>query len=123
GGFAAGARSVRAAGSDVAAFETPDSLRADGVEVVLGQARFVDGRTVEAAGRRLEARRFVVCTGAEPVVPPIPGLREAPHLTYWTVFDLNDLPGRMLVVGGGPIGVELAQAFRRLGSDGTVFQP
>ena len=120
--FAAVSRRVRDAVSGVAAFETPDSLRAEGVEVVLGQARFVDTRTVEAAGRRLEARRFVVCTGAEPVVPAIPGLQEAPHLTYRTVFDLNDLPRRLLVLGGGPIGVELAQAFRRLGSEVTVFE-
>lgn len=120
--FAAVIRRVHDAVSGVASFETPESLRANGIEVVLGRARFVDTRTVEAAGQRLEARRFVVCTGAEPVVPPIPGLQEAPHLTYWTVFDLTELPRRLLVLGGGPIGAELAQAFRRLGSEVTVFE-
>ncbi|HKA12209.1 MAG TPA: FAD-dependent oxidoreductase [Candidatus Dormibacteraeota bacterium] len=119
--FAAVARHVHEAVGCVYAFETPDSLRAEGVEVVLGRARFVGTRTIEAAGRRLEARRFVVCTGAEPVVPSIPGLHEAPHLTYLTVFELNELPDRLLVLGGGPTGVELAQAFGRLGSEVTVF--
>ncbi|HKA51107.1 MAG TPA: FAD-dependent oxidoreductase [Candidatus Dormibacteraeota bacterium] len=120
--FAAVTRKVREAVGRVYAFETPDSLRADGVEVVLGRARFVGARTVEAGGRRLEARRFVVCTGSEPVLPSIPGLHETPHLTHLTIFELNELPGRLLVLGGGPTGVELAQAFRRLGSEVTVLE-
>src|SRR5215472_17809393 len=84
--FAAVSRRVREAVSDVAAFETPDSLRADGVEVVLGQARFFAGGTVVAGGQRMEALRFVVWNGPEKVVPPNPRLREAPHLTFWTVY-------------------------------------
>ncbi len=64
----------------------------------------------------------MVCTGAEPAVPPIPGLRETPHLTYSTIFDLDRLPKRLLVLGGGPVGAELAQAFQRLGSSVTIVE-
>jgi pyruvate/2-oxoglutarate dehydrogenase complex dihydrolipoamide dehydrogenase (E3) component len=115
-------RGVREAVQRVSELESAASLRAHGIDVVFGRARFLDANSVEADGRRLEARRFVVCTGAEPVLPPIPGLREVPHLTYRTVFDLDTLPRRLLVLGGGPLGAELAQAFQRLGSRVTVLE-
>jgi pyruvate/2-oxoglutarate dehydrogenase complex dihydrolipoamide dehydrogenase (E3) component len=120
--FAAVMREVREAVHRVAELESVASLRARGVDVAIGRARFLDANSVEAEGRRLEARRFVVCTGAEPAPPPIPGLREVPHLTYRTVFDLDRLPRRLLVLGGGPLGAELAQAFQRLGSRVTVLE-
>lgn len=91
-----------------------------GVRVIEASARFVDPRTVEAGGIRVAARRFVIATGSSPRVLPVPGLADVPFLTNETVFDLETLPGHLLVIGGGPIGMELAQAFRRLGSGVTV---
>ena len=120
--FAAVMRSVREAVRKVSEPESVASLQARGIDVVMARAWFLDASSISASGRRLEARRFVVCTGAEPALPPIPGLRETPHLTYPTVFDLDRLPQRLLVLGGGPVGAELAQAFQRLGSRVTVVE-
>ncbi len=120
--FSAMMRGVRDSVRRVSELEDAASLKARGIEVVFGRARFVDPGSVEADGRRWEARRFVICTGAEPALPPIPGLREAPHLTYRTVFDLDQQPQRLLVLGGGPVGVELAQALQRLGSRVTILE-
>ncbi len=86
-----------------------------GVEVVQGEARIVDPWTVEVEGRRLSARHLVVATGARPFVPPIPGIDEIDVLTSDNLWSLTEAPGRLLVLGGGPIGCELAQAFARLG--------
>ncbi len=113
---------VWAAIERVYAFETPDVLTSQGVEVVFGSARFRDSHTLEVDGRLLLARRFVICTGAEPALPPIPGLSAIPTLTYENVFELEELPRRLLVLGGGPVGVELSQAFQRLGSHVTIIQ-
>jgi pyruvate/2-oxoglutarate dehydrogenase complex dihydrolipoamide dehydrogenase (E3) component len=107
---------VRAAAERVSAFESADVLRTEGIEVAMTRARFLDPRTIEIDGRRLTARRFVVCTGAGPAIPPIAGLSESPHLTYESVFELDHLPATLIVLGAGPVGVELAQAFVRLGS-------
>ena len=93
-----------------------------GVTVIRAAARFVDDRTVEAGGERIRARRFVVATGSRAAVPPIPGLAEGGFLTNETIFRLRDRPGHLIVMGGGPIGVEMAQAFRRLGSEVTVVE-
>jgi pyruvate/2-oxoglutarate dehydrogenase complex dihydrolipoamide dehydrogenase (E3) component len=120
--FAAVMASVRASVRSVSELENPETLRAAGVDVVMGRARFRDLGTVEVDGRAIPARRFVVCTGAEPTAPPIPGLLEAPHLTYRTVFDLERLPRRLTVLGGGPVGLELAQALRRLGSEVAIVE-
>ena len=93
-----------------------------GVEVIRAHARFVGPQEVEADGRRIRARRIVVATGSSPAVPPIPGLAEVPHLTNETVFDLTEPPEHLVVIGGGPIGCELAQAYRRLGARVTVLE-
>ncbi|RFC62119.1 dihydrolipoamide dehydrogenase [Fulvimarina endophytica] len=93
-----------------------------GVEVIKGDARFVDEKTVEVNGRRIEARRFVIATGSRPFVPPIDGLKETPFLTNETLFDLRDCPDHLIVIGGGPIGMEMAQAHRRLGAKVTVLE-
>ncbi len=114
--------SVRAAVERVHAFETPDALTQAGVEIVPGRARFRDCHALDVEGRILLSKRFVICTGSEPALPPIPGLSGVPKLTYNDVFDLKELPTRLLVLGGGPVGVELAQAFRRLGSHVTIIQ-
>jgi len=70
----------------------------------------------EAGGTRVVARRFVVATGSSPRVPPIPGIDATPYLTNETIFDLGAVPAHLIIVGGGPIGVELAQAHRQLGA-------
>jgi pyruvate/2-oxoglutarate dehydrogenase complex dihydrolipoamide dehydrogenase (E3) component len=93
-----------------------------GVRVLRGHARFADADTVVVDETEIKARRFVVATGSAPAVPPIPGLADTPYLTNETVFDLTERPGRLVVIGGGPIGLELGQAFRRLGAAVTVIE-
>lgn len=109
----------------IAAIEPNDSearFTGLGVTVIRAAARFVDPSTVEAGGRRVKARRFVIATGSRPAVPPIEGLADVPFLTNETLFDLAALPAHLLVLGGGPIGCEMAQAFRRLGSRVTLIE-
>jgi len=113
---------VRTAIDGVYAFETADALAQQGVEVALGAARFVGKDTIAIADRHVTSRHFVVCTGAEPTVPSIPGLAQTPFLTYKDVFSLKALPRRLLVLGSGPTGAELAQAFVRLGSEVVLVE-
>ena len=92
-----------------------------GCTVIQARARFVGPETVEAGGFTVRARRFVVSTGSRAVVPPIPGLRESPHFTNETIFDNTAAPEHLIVIGAGPIGLEMAQAHRRLGARVTVL--
>ena len=92
-----------------------------GVDVFLGSARFGGGDVVEVDGARLRFAKAVIATGARASVPAIEGLEEAGYLTNETIFELTERPDRLGVIGAGPIGAELAQAFRRLGSDVAVF--
>ncbi|MEX6508505.1 NAD(P)/FAD-dependent oxidoreductase [Jiella sp. M17.18] len=93
-----------------------------GVTVIKADAAFVDPRTVSAGGQLIRARRFVVAAGSSPLVPPIEGLSGMPYLTNESVFGLRERPEHLVIVGGGPIGIELAQAHRRLGSAVTVIE-
>jgi pyruvate/2-oxoglutarate dehydrogenase complex dihydrolipoamide dehydrogenase (E3) component len=93
-----------------------------GCRVIRGQARFISGDTVEAAGHAVTARRFVIAAGSAPSVPPIPGLAEVPYFTTDTIFDSRRKPDHLLILGAGPVGLELGQAFRRLGSRVTVLE-
>ncbi len=93
-----------------------------GVEVIEGEARIVDPYNVEVNGRRLSTRNIVVAAGARPLVPPIPGIEEVGYLTSDNLWELRKLPRRLVVLGGGPIGSELAQAFARLGSAVTQVE-
>lgn len=88
-----------------------------GVDVYLGQTNFIKPDTVTVDGRKLRFNKAVIATGTRPVAPPIEGLHEGEYLTNETVFSLTELPRRLVVLGGGPMGTELAQAFRRLGSE------
>lgn len=106
----------------VYSFETPEKLTARSIEVLRGPARFLDAGTLDVDGLRVQGRHFIVCTGAIPQLPPIRGLEAVPHITYEQVFDLVRLPQRLIVLGGGPVGVELAQAFVRLGSQVTLLE-
>lgn len=106
---------VRGAIESVYAHETPDVIASRGVEVVIGEARFLDARSISASGRTIRAENFLITTGAKPFLPPIPGLDRIDVLTYEQIFDLEKLPEKLVVIGGGPIGCEMAQAFRRFG--------
>ncbi|WP_157017432.1 dihydrolipoyl dehydrogenase family protein [Mesorhizobium xinjiangense] len=109
----------------IAAIAPNDSVErftALGVHVIKAEARFKDARTVEAGDTEVRARRFVLATGSSPAVPLIEGLDKVAYLTNESVFDLKRLPRRLLVIGGGPVGLELAQAHRRLGSQVTVVE-
>mgnify|MGYP000567453653 CR=1 FL=1 len=101
--------------------DAPDRFRQLGVELVFGKGHFVDGRTFEVAGKRVQARAFVVATGSRPAVPPLPGLAEAGYLTNESIFDLTRLPRSIAVMGAGPVGCELSQALARLGSEVTLI--
>jgi pyruvate/2-oxoglutarate dehydrogenase complex dihydrolipoamide dehydrogenase (E3) component len=93
-----------------------------GVTVLRGEARFVGPDAVEVNGRTLTARRFAIATGGRPLVPPIPGLADIPHWTNLSLFDLTQRPEHLLILGGGPIGLEMADAFAGLGCRVTVIE-
>lgn len=115
-------RRVRRAVSTIAATESADRLREDGIDVVEGRARCVGGTAVEVAGRRLQAPRLLLAAGSAPAVPPIPGLASVAHMTSHDLWDLDELPPRLGIIGGGPIGCEMADAFASMGSTVTVFE-
>ncbi|MBU2607741.1 MAG: FAD-dependent oxidoreductase, partial [Chloroflexi bacterium] len=102
--------------------ESPDSLRAKGIDIFPGEARFISPQELAVDDAMVRGRRFLLATGAHPFVPPIEGLDGVNYLTYDSVWDLDVLPQRLLVVGAGPIGCELAQAFCRLGADVTIIE-
>jgi pyruvate/2-oxoglutarate dehydrogenase complex dihydrolipoamide dehydrogenase (E3) component len=106
----------------IAPHDSQERFERLGVNVIRARARFVGPQELEADGRRIQARRTVVATGSSPAVPPIPGLTEVPHLTNETVFELTERPEHLIVIGGGPIGCELAQAHRRLGAQVTLLE-
>ncbi len=109
----------------IAALEPHDSVERFeglGVKVIRAPARFTGPNEVEAGGYVIKARRFVVATGSGPMVPPIPGLERVPYYTNETIFDNTVAPSHLLVIGGGPVGLEMAQAHRRLGSRVTVLE-
>ncbi len=99
-----------------------NDLAAEGIDVFLGKGHFVSERVIEVDGARLRFDKAVIATGARPDTPTIPGLEQAGFLTNENVFDLTELPRRLLVIGGGPLGCELAQAFSHFGSQVIIVQ-
>lgn len=93
-----------------------------GVHVIEGAGKFINPRTVEVNGIRIRARRFVISTGSSAATPPIKGLEDVPYLTNENIFERTEAPDHLIVIGGGPIGMELAQAHRRLGAQVTVLE-
>ena len=93
-----------------------------GVRVIEGEGRFSDANTVTVGDIEIKARRFVIAAGSSPALPAIEGLDDTPHFTNETIFDLRVCPKHLIVIGAGPVGLELAQAFRRLGADVTVLE-
>jgi len=112
-------RSLRAA---ISADDSVERFTGLGVDVFLGEGVFTGPDTFRVDGRTLHFKKAIIATGARPAAPPIPGLAEAGFLTNETVFSLTELPRRLAVIGGGPIGCELAQAFRRFGAEVTIVE-
>lgn len=102
--------------------DSEERFTAMGVQVIRETARFVNARTVEAGDYQIRARRYVVATGSSPFVPPIPGLNDTGYFTNETIFENRRKLSHLIVIGGGPIGMEMAQAHRRLGSKVTVLE-
>jgi pyruvate/2-oxoglutarate dehydrogenase complex dihydrolipoamide dehydrogenase (E3) component len=119
--FAAVMDRMRQLRADLAPHDSAARFRGLGVDVFLGDGRFTGPDTVEVGGQTLRFRKAVIATGSRPFIPPIPGLNEAGFLTNETIFSLTELPPRLAVIGAGPIGCELAQAFARFGSQVTVI--
>ena len=113
---------MRARRADIARHDAARRFRDLGVDVYLGEGRFSSPSSLEVDGRTLRFARAVVATGARAAVPPIPGIEEAGVLTHQSLFSLTELPESLAVVGGGPIGAEMAQAFARFGSRVTLIE-
>lgn len=114
-------RRLRAGLSD---HDSAERFRTLGVDVFFGQARFVDSdQAIEVGGQQLRFKKAALCTGARAALPDIPGIEQSTVLSNETLFSLTELPRRLAVIGGGPIGCEMAQCFTRLGSQVTLFEP
>jgi pyruvate/2-oxoglutarate dehydrogenase complex dihydrolipoamide dehydrogenase (E3) component len=120
--FAAVQDHVQAVIASIAPHDSQERFEGLGVQVIRAPARFTDAATVVAGGEEIKARRFVIATGSTPAVPPIPGLDTVDYLTNETVFANRTAPDRLIVIGAGPIGLELAQAHRRLGCNVVVLE-
>ncbi|MEM8694073.1 MAG: FAD-dependent oxidoreductase [Pseudomonadota bacterium] len=108
--------------AQIAPVDSEERFEGLGVEVMREFGRFISETEVQAGDTKIVARRIVIATGSSPLVPPIPGLDNVPYLTNETLFDLRDRPDHLLIIGGGPIGIEMAQAHVRLGSRVTVLE-
>ncbi len=113
---------VRAVIDTIAPHDSVERFESLGVQVIEAYGSFKDAQTVVAGDTEITARRVVISTGSSPFVPPIPGLEGVPYETNETVFELRERPDHLLIIGGGPIGMEMAQAHRRLGSEVTVIE-
>jgi pyruvate/2-oxoglutarate dehydrogenase complex dihydrolipoamide dehydrogenase (E3) component len=100
---------------------TPEALQAKGMDVLLGAVSFVDPHTLAVGDKRITAKKILIATGAEPVIPTLTGLNDVSFSTYRQIFENDHLPQTMVVIGGGPVGVEVAQAYQRLGTQVTIF--
>ena len=120
--FAAVMQRVRRIRTHLSANDSAHHLRDSGVDVFFGDASFAGTNSVMVGNASLRFKKALIATGARPQVPSISGLCEAGYLTNETIFDLTELPRRLLVIGGGPLGCELAQAFCRLGARTTIVQ-
>ncbi|PRX33834.1 Pyruvate/2-oxoglutarate dehydrogenase complex, dihydrolipoamide dehydrogenase (E3) component [Meinhardsimonia xiamenensis] len=106
----------------IAPHDSQERFEGLGVKVIREWGRFLSPRELQAGPHVIRARRFVIATGSSPLIPPIPGLDGVPYLTNETLFDLRERPRHLIVIGGGPIGLEMAQAHRRLGAAVTVIE-
>lgn len=114
---------VHKAIADIEPHDSKETFEEMGCEVLQDWAKITGPHSVEVGGRTLTAPRIVIATGSGPFVPPIPGLDDVPYLTNENLFDLEEQPDHLMIIGGGVIGMEMAQSFRRLGSEVTVIEP
>lgn len=119
--FAAVMERMRRVRSDISHHDSAERFQQLGIDVFLGEGRFLNNSIVQVGDQNLRYKKAVIATGARALQPAIPGITEAGFLTNETVFSLTELPKRLAVIGGGPIGCELAQAFQRLGSQVMLF--
>ena len=120
--FAAIRRHVRGVVDAIAPHDSAERFEGLGVDVVRAEARFVGPREISAGNRTIRARRVVIATGSEPAIPPIPGIASVPYLTNETIFDIDRPPDHLVIIGAGAVGIELAQAHRRLGAAVTIVE-
>ncbi|MEM8916036.1 MAG: FAD-dependent oxidoreductase [Pseudomonadota bacterium] len=106
----------------IAPVDSQERFEGLGATVIREHGEFIDGQTLQAGSWRIRARRFIIATGSRPAVPPIPGLEDVPYLTNETLWADRGKPEHLIIIGGGPIGVEMAQAHRRLGSKVTIIE-
>jgi pyruvate/2-oxoglutarate dehydrogenase complex dihydrolipoamide dehydrogenase (E3) component len=114
---------VRSVIDAIAPNDSVERFTALGAVVIKGEARFKDRKTLLVGDQEIRARRIIIATGSKPAVPPIPGLDKVPYLTNESLFDLMRKPARLVVIGAGPIGMEMAQAHARLGCEVVVVEP
>lgn len=120
--YAAAMEHVHGAIARIAPHDSEERFERLGCTVLRDWARFVSPREVAVGDTRIAARRFVIASGSSPKVPPVDGLDRVPYFTNETLWENRERPGHLIVIGGGPIGMEMAQAHRRLGADVTVIQ-
>jgi len=120
--YAAAKDHVKSVIDTIAPVDSQERFEGLGVRVIREFGRFTGPRTVQAGDTQITARRVIIATGSSPFVPPIPGLDQVPYQTNETLFDLRDKPDHLLIIGGGPIGMEMAQAHIRLGCKVTVIE-
>ena len=114
--FAMAMQRMRRIRTRISRLDSAARLASEGIDVFFGTARFTSGDTVDVDSTQLRFKKAMIATGSRPSLPSIPGLNDAGYLTNETVFDLTELPKRLMVIGGGPLGCELAQAFSRFGA-------
>jgi len=120
--FAAVMTHIRSAQNHIAHHDSVERLENAGVDVIPAMGKFIGEGEIDAGGQTVHYRKAMIATGASPIVPGIPGLRESNPLTSDSIWELTELPKRLVVIGGGAIGSELSQAFRRLGSEVTLVE-
>ncbi len=120
--FAAVQAHIKDVIAQIAPHDSQERFEGLGVDVIRAHAEFTGPKTVQAGDYEITAKRFVIATGSSPAVPPIDGLADVPYLTNETIFDVAEKPDHLIIIGGGPIGCEMAQAHRRLGCQVTLLE-
>jgi len=113
---------VRSLRAKIGEHDDPERFKGMGINVITGDPKFLSNEELEVNGETIRSKKFVIATGSSAFVPPIEGLSDTGYITNVEVFELNELPKSLTVIGGGPIGIELAQALSRLGSDVTIVE-
>jgi pyruvate/2-oxoglutarate dehydrogenase complex dihydrolipoamide dehydrogenase (E3) component len=108
--------------NQISTHHPPELFENRGIKVLFGESKFIDSKTIELNGASISSKRFIICTGSHPLIPPIEGLNEIGYLTNENIFDLENLPKSLSVLGGGPIGVEISQGFSRLGVEVSIIE-